>query len=170
MIVKNLSKEKLILFKKLIGLGSAVLCLVLMFIRFIKYTSTSTTLSGSSITFDENLSLYEFLFNKDYIVFDGNVGILRDAFGYSHVIMWLVFILCLISVVTLTVGVFMKKSLFSKIGNCILLGAFIVLITMIFDKESSANTVRYLNVFTWGYGLLVIASGLGFMSTITLKD
>jgi hypothetical protein len=168
--MKNMNKEKLILVKKLIGLGSAVLCLLLMLIKFIKYTSTSTLVSGGSLTWESNISLYSFLFNKDFEAFDGTISVLREAFEYSHVVMWISFILCLVSVAILTAGVFMKKGLLSKIGSFVLMGAIVILATLIFDRETSANTVRYLNVFTIGYLLLIVTSGLGLMATVTIKE
>ena len=78
--------------------------------------------------------------------------------------------MCLVSVAILTVGVFMKKGLVSKIGSFVLMGAIVILATLIFDRETSANTVRYLNVFTLGYLLLIVTSGLGLMATVTIKD
>lgn len=168
--MKNLSKEKLVLIKKLIGLGSCVLCLIFLLIPFIKYTSTSTLASGGSITYDDGVSLYNFLFNKSYKVFDGNLGILRDAFSYSYVAGWIGFILSLCSLVLFVLGVFMKKGFLSKIGGYVLGTSIVVLATLIFDREASGNTVRYLNVVTWGYGLLVVTGGLGVLATVTLKD
>ena len=168
--MKKMKKNKLILVKKLIGLGSAVLCLLFMFIKFIKYTSTSTLISGGSLTWDSNISLYNFLFSEKHDVFDGSISIVREAFGYSHVVLWISFILCLASVAILTVGIFMKKGLISKIGSFVLMGAIVILATLIFDREASANTVRYLNVFTLGYLLLIVTSGLGLMATVTIKD
>lgn len=168
--MKNMNNEKMILVKKLIGLGSAVLCLLLMLIKFIKYTSTSTLVSGGSLTWESNISLYSFLFDKDYESFDGTISILKEAFAYSNVVMWISFVLCVVSVIVLTVGVFVRKGLVSKIGSFILIGAIVILATLIFDKETSANTVRYLNVFTIGYLLLIVTSGLGLMATVTIKD
>jgi hypothetical protein len=168
--MRNISGDKLILIKKLVGLGSSILCLILMLLRFINYTSTSTLNSGSSITWDDGVSLFSFLFDEKYAVFDGTVAILREAFGYSYVIMWISFVLCLISIILLVVGVFIKKGIVSKIGSFMLVGAIILLFTIIFDREVSGNTIRYLNIFSFGYVLIVLSCSIGTVSTITLKD
>ena len=168
--MKEISGIKLVLVKKLIGLGSAIVCFLLMLLKFVKYTSTSKLSSGSSITWDDGVSLFNFLFDKDYEVFDGNVTILRDAFGYSYVIMWVSFVLCLTSIILLTVGFFLKKGIVSKIGSFVLIGAIVLLFTVVFDKECSGNTVRYLNIFTLIYGLIVLIGVVGLAATITLND
>ena len=97
MRVKNLSNEKIIFIKRLIGLGSAVVCLLLMLINFISYTSSSTLNSGSAITWDDGLSLFSFLFNGSYEVLDSKASILRDIFTFSYVLAWISFVLCIIS-------------------------------------------------------------------------
>lgn len=168
--MKSLSKEKLILIKKLIGLGSGILCILLMLVNFITYTSSSSLASGTSITWDDKVSLFSFLFNGDLEVLDAKVSVLRDVFTFSYVIMWVSFILCLVSIIVLTVGVFMKKSVISKIGNGLLLGAILILSFVSFNKYDAGNTIRYLNVFGWGYIFIILISIVGIGSTFTLED
>ena len=169
--MKKFKKKNMILIKKCIGLAGSVFCLFLMMFNFIKYTSSTTLISGSDITFYSNVSLTKFLFNGEYAVFDGNINILRDVFGYSHVLLWIVFILSIISIVTLVCGIFVKKSLISKIGSCVSLGSVLLLLTLAFDRYSYGNnTVRYLDIFTLIYGLMILFSVLGFISVITLED
>ena len=168
--MKKFSNHELVVIKKLIGLGSAFLCLLMMLFNFIEYTSSSSLLSGGTITESEGVSLINFLFNKNHEVFDGNVEILRDVFGYSYVVMWIVFILSIVSVILLAIGFFMKQGMISKIGSSVSLGTVVLLMTLTFNRYSIGSTVRYLDVFTWIYGIIVIISGIGFVSTITLKD
>ena len=95
---------------------------------------------------------------------------LREIFGYSYVVMWIVFSLVLISICVLAVGIFMKKNIVSKIGSCFLVSAIVLLFTMSFDRYSIGNTVMYLDMFTWGFWLIAIISAVGLYSTIMLKD
>ena len=119
--MKNLSNEKIIFIKRLIGLGSAVICLLLMLINFISYTSSSTINSGAAITWDDGFSLFGFLFNGNYEVLDSKVSILRDIFTFSYVLSWISFVLCAISIIVLAIGVITKRNMTTKIGSYILL-------------------------------------------------
>ena len=168
--MKNLSDEKIILIRRLIGLGSAIICLLLMLLNFINFTSTSTVNSSSSITWDEGFSLFSFLFNGKMEVLAMPITYLREIFGYSYVVMWIVFSLVLTSICVLTVGLFMKKNIVSKIGSCVLVSAIVLLFTMSFDRYSIGNIVMYLDMFTWGFWLIAIISAVGLYSTIMLKD
>jgi len=163
-------KDKVRFVRKIIGAGSGIVCLLMLFLKFISYTSTSTVSSDIEITWTDNISVFSFLFNKDYEVFDCRVEVLRDIFGFSYVIMWISFILILIGVVTLIVGVFVKKSLISKIGSIIVISSLLLLILIAFDVYKSGITVRYLDVFTWAYPLSVFVGGFGVFNTIILKD
>lgn len=168
--MKNLSNEKIIFIKRLIGLGSAVVCLLLMLINFISYTSSSTLNSGAAITWDDGLSLFSFLFNGKYEVLDSKVSILRDIFTFSYVLAWISFVLCGASIIVLSVGIIKKNNMITKIGSYILLVSTLILVLSIFDRYEAGNTVKYLNIFTWGYGLIVLVSSLGLAATITLED
>ena len=168
--MKKLSNEKIIFIKRLIGLSCAVLCLLFMLINFISYTSSSTLKNGSAITWDDGLSLFSFLFNGNYEVLDSKASILRSIFTFSYVLSWISFVLCVISIGVLSVGVIKKNNLITKIGSYILLVATLILVLTIFDRYESGNTVKYLNIFTWGYGLIVLVSSLGLVATITLED
>lgn len=168
--MKNLSKDKVVFLKKIIGLCSALLCLLMLFLNFIDYTSSSTLLSGGNITKSSSVSLFNFIFNKDHKVFDGNISILREVFKYSYVIMWISFILILVSIIIFLFGYFYKKSLLSKIGSFVLLAGIILLGTMFFDKYSVGNTVRYLNVFTLEYCLCLFVCVFGLVTSFNLDN
>ena len=168
--MKNLGKDKLNFIKKLIGLCSAVLCFLMFLFNFIDYTSTTTLSSGGNITGSGGVSMFSFLFNENKDVFDGTVGILRDVFTYSYVIMWISFILVAASIIVLGIGFIYKKTLISKIGSGVLAGGVVLLITMIFDTYKIGNTVRYLNVFTWIYVLMLFICVMGLLSIFTIDD
>ena len=105
--MKILSKEKTVLIRKLIGLGSAILCLLLMFFEFINYTSMSEVTNSSSIVWDDGMSLFSFLFSNKTEVLSIPVSRLREIFVYSNVIMWISFVLVCISIVILSCGIFL---------------------------------------------------------------
>ena len=168
--MKNLDTKKLILIKKLIGLGCGVLSLLLMFLNFIKYTSSSSIKSGSAITWHDQTSLFTFLFNGKSALLDSKVYILRDIFSFSHVVMWVSFIICLISIAILIVGVFSKKGLISKIGSYALSTSILLLIIIRFKPYTSGNTIKYLDCFTPIYLLILLISFVGLFATSTLED
>lgn len=168
--MKILSKEKNVLIRKLIGLGSAILCLLLMFLKFINYTSISEVTNSNSIIWDDGISLFSLLFSDKAEVLATPVSYLREIFVYGNVIMWISFILVCISIIVLGGGIFFKKSIASKVGSIILVSSMVLLFTVSFDKYHIGNTVMYLDVFTWGFWLMVIISAIGLYSTSTLKD
>ena len=169
--MKKFTNKQLVLVKKCIGVGCALVCLLLMFLNVFKYTSSSSLSSGSDITWGKGVSLYSFLFNGDLFVLDTTVLYLRDMFVYSYVVMWISFVLSLLSLIILVYGVFSKKNLFSKIGSIVLVVALGLFITISFDSQVvSSITIKYLNVFTPVYIISVIISVLGLLSTVTLKD
>lgn len=168
--MKNLDEKKLILIKKLIGLGSAILCVLLMLFKFIKYTSSSLLLSGGSITWSAKTSLFTFLFNGDYTLLDGRISTLRDVFPFSYVVMWMTFIISLISIVILSVGIFTKKNLVSKIGSYALIAGILLLTLLSFNRYEASKTLRYLDCFSPTYLLILFISFIGVLSTHTLKD
>jgi len=169
--MKNLTNKQLVLIKKCIGAGCALICLLLMFFKVFNYTSSSSVLNGDAITWSKGVSLYSFLFNGDLVVLDSPVSYLREMFGYSHVIMWISFVISLLSLGVLVFGIFSKKNLFSKIGSIALVVAMALFITISFDSQPIGDiTVKYLSIFTPFYIISLIISVIGLFSTLTLKD
>lgn len=168
--MNKFDKKKLIFIKKLIGLSSCILCIALMAINFISYTSSSSLNNGDSVVLDDKFSLFSFLFNKNCIVLDSKVLFLRNIFKFSYVIMWISFILTLSSIVVAIIGIAAKKTVLSKIGNYILTFGVIILSLMFFDRYSIGNTVKFLNIFTWQYGLIILVNLIGLYSTMTIYE
>ena len=169
--MKKLSESRLIIIKKIIGFCSALICMSLMFVGVIRYTSSSMIGSSKdSVQFSDSVSLYSFLFNGNYEVLDSKVSILRDTFKFSYMILWMCFIFCLVGIALLAISFFVKKSLISKIGGYIFLGGILALSLLVFDRYERGNTVKYLDVFTWWYGLIILVSIVGLMSSSSLTD
>jgi len=169
--MKNLSNKQLITIKKCIALGCAVICLLLMLFKGIEYTSSSKLSSGSDpISWSDTISLYSILFNKDAMVLENNVGYVREVLTFSYIVMWISFVLSIISLGILVYGIFSKKSLFSKIGSTIFVSSFIMLVLVNFDNYEIGITTKYLSVSTPFYLIALLVSIVGLFSTFTIKD
>lgn len=168
--MKNMSKEQLILIKKGIGAGCALLCLLLMLFNVFTYTSSTSVLSGGDVTWDDGVSLYTMLFNGDSIVVYDKVSYIREILVFSQVVMWISFIGMVGSFCVGAYGVFTKKNLFSKIASISLISSIGILLLINFDVEKIANTSKYLSVLTPFYFICLLVAGLGLLSTLTIKD
>lgn len=169
--MKKLDAKQLIFVKKCIGAGCVFVCLLLMLFKVFNYTSSSTIANGEAITWSEGFSLYNFLFNGDLFVLEYNVNYLREVFVYSHVIMWIGFILLVLALGISIYGIFNKKNIFSKIGSITLLAVMALFITISFDSHRvSSITVKYISVFNVFYIMALIVSVIGAFSTLTIKD
>ena len=142
----------------------------LFFLNVFKYTSSSSVISGGNVTWDEGVSLYNFLFNGDLLVVYDKIEYIREILPFSCVIMWISFIGMLVSLGISIFGIFHKKGWFSKIGNIILMICLSILILISFEVETVVNTSKYLSVITPGYFICLVVGGLGVFSTITLKN
>lgn len=169
--MKNLSNKQLLLIRKCIGVGCAVVCLFLMFLNMFKYTSSTSLSSGNdAVTWSEGISLYNFLFNGDKVVLYDSVEYLREIFAFSHVIMWISFIASVLALGALIYGAFSKKILFSKIGSIGLVCAIGILILISFDSYSIVRTTKYLSIFTPVYLISLVISIIGLFSIVTISD
>ena len=146
--MKNMSKEQLILIKRGIGTGCALVCLLLMLFNVFTYTSSTAVLSGGDVTWDEGVSLYTMLFNGDSIVVYDKVSYIREILVFSQVIMWIGFIGMIGSFCIGAYGIFTKKNLFSKIASISLISSLAILLLINFDVEKAVNTSKYLTVLT----------------------
>lgn len=159
--MNNLKNTQLITIKKLIAVGCAILCTLLMFTKMFRYTATTTFTSGSdSVTMSGEFSLVSFLFNENLAIMDSKVEFLREIFAFSYVIMWISFSLCVISLIVLIIGALLKKTLVSKIGGISLMVSIILNVLVSFNRYPSGNTIRYIEFFTIPF---VIAMLLGFI-------
>lgn len=167
----KISNKQLITIKKCISLGCAVICMILMAFKGMEYISSSKLTSGSDpIVWSDTISLYSILFNKDAMVLENNVGYIREVLTFSYVVMWISFVLSVVSLGILVYGVYSKKSLFSKIGSCILTASFILLLLVNFDNYEIGITTKYLSISTPLYLITLLVSIIGLFSIFTIKD
>lgn len=169
--MRNLTNKQLVLIKKCIAAGCALLCTVFILLNIFTYTSSTEMFDGTEyLTWSDGFSMFNFLFNGKANVLDNNVYFIREMFGFSYVIIWISFILLIISLGILIYGIFNKKSLFSKIGSMSLLVSFSILILVNFNTVSLGKTVIYLSVFNVFYLIQVLLCGISVFSTFTIKE
>ena len=90
-------------------------------------------------------------------------------FGFSYVVMWISFVLQIVSLGFLVYGIFSKKSLFSKIGSVSLLLSYAILILVSFDTYSLGKTIKYLSVFNVLYLIELLLCGISMFFAFTIK-
>lgn len=168
--MKKLTNKQIILAKKSVGAGCALLCIVFALLNVFTYTSSSEMFNGTEyLTWSEGFSMFNFLFNGDSTVLETNVSYIRKMFGFSYVIVWISFVLQIISLGILVYGIFSKKNLFSKVGSVVLLVSYVILILVSFDTYSLGKTVKYLSVFNLVYFVELLLCGFSVFCTYTIK-
>lgn len=168
--MKNFTNKQLVLIKKCISAGCALLCVLFMLFNLFTYTSSTEMLSGTEyLTWTDGFSMFSFLFNGKQRVLETNITLIREIFSFSYVVVWISFILQILSLGILIYGIFSKKSLFSKIGSVSLLASYAILILISFDTYSLGRTIRYLSVFNLFYFLELVLCGMSVFSSFTIK-
>lgn len=169
--MKNLSNKQIILIKKCVAAGCALLCMILMLFNILSYTSsTEIANSGEHLTWKDDFSVFSFLFNAKVDVLETNISVLRNLFPFSYVIVWVSYIVQTISFYILVYGIFNVKNLFSRIGAISLLSSIGLLLLVSFDVDILGKTIRYLSVFTPFYFIALIISVIGLISVLNIKN
>lgn len=169
--MKNLTNKQLILIKKCISTGCCLLCLVFMLLNIFTYTSSTEMFNGTEyLTWNDGFSMFNFLFNGNVTVLETNVSFIREMFSFSFVIVWISFVLQIVSLGILVYGIFSKKILFSKIGSTCLLVSYIILILVSFDTYTLGKTVRYLSIFNIFYLIELLFCGISMFCAFTVKE
>ncbi len=156
------------LYKKIISLLCSVICLALMSLKVFKYNVTSSY-RDTVVSTSEGVSLYNFLFNKNLFLLDYKVSEIQSLLKFSYVIVWISFILCILSLITLIIGLILKKNLFCKIGSILLVSSMIILMLTNFSSKTSYITIRNLSVYTIVYLISLLISIASLFSTLSLK-
>ena len=82
--MKNLSNKQLVLIKKCIAAGCAVLCIVFMLFNVFTFTSSTTFSNGEDIYSESGgFSMLGFLLGNESTALDMNFSIVRDFFPFS---------------------------------------------------------------------------------------
>lgn len=156
------------LYKRIISLLCSGICLDLMALKVFKYNVTSSY-RNTIVSTGEGVSLYNFLFNKNLFLLDYKVGEIQNLLKFSYVIVWISFVLSVLSLIILIIGLILKKNLFCKIGSILLVSSMMILILTNFSSKTSYITTRNLNVYTVAYLIALLVSIASLFSTLSLK-
>ena len=108
--MKTLDKKQVILIKKIVSFACIALTMLLFLIGTFNYVSTTAIMSGSNVTMQDSFSLYQFLFDSKQTILDSRVDLLRNVFSFSHILMWISFVLNIIALVGYGIAFFIKMS------------------------------------------------------------
>lgn len=168
MAKKKSSKKTNSLIMKGVTALSSVLVLVFMFLNELVIKVKSSTLITKESTTKTEVSFFKVLFNEDY-------ASLRENFSLTTTIMWIVFVLAVVSLVAAVLAfVASKGALLSKVSGVLLVLAMLLLFVVNFEKntvdlyvakgETSVSNITVL------YFVSLVFSGLGLVSSLNVKD
>lgn len=153
------SKE---LYKKIAIVICDISCMLLMFCKVINYKSVAAY-GGTQVGKSLGVSLYNLLFNKNMILGDYAIYKIYDTLKFSCVVMWISFVLSIVSIVLLIVGFVSKKNIYFKVGSILFVFSIIELMLINFCFKKTYITTRSLNVYTYFY-LLILLISIGSLS------
>lgn len=169
--MKNLSNKQLVLMKKCVAAGCALLCMVFMLFNVFTFTSSTTFSNGEDVYSESGgFSMFGFLLGNESTSLGMSFSVLRELFSFSYVIVWISFVLQVIALGILIYGVFSKKSWLSKIGSICLLVSYGILILVSFDTYPLGRTVKYLSIFNVWYFIEIMLCSISAFSTFTIKE
>ena len=164
MAKKKKTNNMVSLVKKGIALLASVVTFIFFFLEMIAVkTKYVNVLKDESEVETAGVKFSEFLFSEDYEA-------VRETFGTATTIMWIVFILVIVSVVLTALAFFMKKgAMFSKVGSVVLVLAMVLMFVINFDKVETILkiTTWYSNITALYFVALALSVG-GFASVATL--
>lgn len=153
------------LVRKGIALLASVVTFIFLFLEMIaKKTKYVNVLKDENEVKTLGVKFSEFLFNEDYEA-------VRETFTTATTIMWVVFVLVVVSVIVTALALFVKKgALVSKLGAGLLVLAMVLMFVINFDKAESIIKVTtwYSNMTALYFVALALSVG-GFASVVTLK-
>lgn len=168
-MAKRKSKNKTTsLVRKGVALLASVVTFVFLFLEIIA-VKTKATVFGKESVETEGVKFSEILFNEDY-------ELLREELSLTTIVMWAVFVLALLAVVTTALALVMKKGAkFAKLGAVLLVVAMVVLFVVNFESPVTLDLliakgeVSITNITALYFVALVLSLG-GLVSVAKLKD
>lgn len=151
------------LLRKVIALVASVVTFVFFFLEMIAFKSVGKNiLTGKKVVDTTGVKVSDFLFNSDYELF-------RETYSTANTVLWIVFVLVVLSVVALVASLLLKKNgtLVAKIGAGLLVLGLLVMFIINVDKTDVVVTY-YTNVTAF-YFIALALSFVGFASVVTLK-
>ena len=151
------------LIRKGIALVASVVTFVFFFLEMIAFKSVGKSiLTGKKVVDTTGVKVSDFLFNSDYEA-------LRETYSTANTVLWIAFVLVVLSVVALVASLLLKKNgtLVAKIGAGLLVLGLLVMFIINVDKTDVIVTY-YTNV-TVLYFIALALSLVGCASVFTLK-
>ena len=149
------------LLRKVIALVASVVTFVFFFLEMIAFKSVGKNiLTGKKVVDTTGVKVSDFLFNSDYELF-------RETYSTANTVLWIVFVLVVLSVVALVASLLLKKNgtLVAKIGAGLLVLGLLVMFIINVDKTDVVVTY-YTNVTAF-YFIALALSFVGFASVVT---
>ena len=159
---KKVNKSETLL-RKGIALVAAVVTFVFFFLEMIAFkTVGKNLLTGKKVVDTTGVKVSDFLFNSDYELF-------RETYSTANTILWIAFVLVVLSVVVLVASLLLKKngSLLAKVGAGLLVLGLLAMFVINVDKTEVV--VTYYTNITAFYFVALALSLVGFASVVTLK-
>lgn len=163
-MAKKKKRSNTSLLRKGIALLASVVTFVFFFLELIcKKTKYFNILKDKNEVESTGIKFSEFLFNEEY-------ELVRETFSITTTIMWIVFILAIVSVVFTALALFVKKGTkVSKLGAGLLVLAMVLMFAMNIDKGEVLKVTTWYSNMTALYFVALALSVGGFVSVATLK-
>lgn len=165
MAKKKKTNNTMNLLRKGVALLASVVTFVFLFLEMIACkTKYINVLKDESEVETVGVKFSEFLFNEDYEA-------VREMFSTATTIMWIVFILVVVSVAVTALALFVKKgAMASKIGAGLLVLAMVLMFVINFDKvETVLKITTWYSNMTILYFVALALSVVGLVSVAKLK-
>ena len=163
------SKNMVCLIKKGVALLAAVVTFVFFFLEMlaVKSVSSSSLFGNTKTTTTDGVTFAKLLFNEDYEIY-------REELGLTTVILWVVFVLVILSILALVASFVAKKSIVAKFGAGVLVVALLLLFVVNLDKAtidfgSLGKKDTFITNITALYFIALGLSAAGLGATVTLK-
>lgn len=156
---------------KVVTLICSIIIFVFLFLEILVFKGKGNILgfNFSNSEDPETVSLSNFLFNEDY-------ESLREELSTTTSILWIAFILVILSMIISLLSLFVKKqgSLLAKVSGFVLVVSMMALFIINLDKYTLdagflGNGELYLSNLTVMYFVSLAVSGVGLVSSLNLK-
>lgn len=156
--------NKISLFRKCIPLVASVVTFIFFFLEMLVVKGEVYNIfKGQNEVDSEGVSVIEVLFNEDY-------EFIRENFDTVTSILWIAFIVVIVSIVLTAFALIMKKStFFSKLGSGLLVLGILLMFGINFYQLQILAIKTWISNITSLYFIALGLSVVGFASVVKLK-
>ena len=166
MAKRKKTNKMAVLIRKGVALLASVLTFVFLFLEVISSkTKYLNVIKDKTEVETVGVKFSDFLFSENYET-------IRETFGTATTIMWVVFVLVVLSMILTAAAFLLKKgSLASKVGAGVLVLAMVLMFAINLDQvESILKVTTWYSNMTGLYFVALAFSVVGMVSVATLKD